>query len=67
MTSQAHLLTIYELLHVLDKSVYDAKSLSCSSPSLLYREPVKSLQDRLNVLVPEKNHHKSDCVASSRI
>jgi len=67
MTSQAQLLTVYELLHVLDESVYDAESLSCGSPSLVYHQPVQSLQDRLNVLVPEKNLHKSGCVAPSRI
>ena len=52
---QVHLLAVYELLHVLDESVYDAKSLSCrGSPSLIYREPVLSLWDRPNVFVPEK-------------
>jgi len=55
MTSQAHLLTIYELLHVLDESVCDAKSLGCGSPSLVCREPVQTLQDCPNVFVPEKN------------
>ena len=46
-------------------TVHDAESLSCGSPSLVYRGPVQSLPASLNVLVPEK--HRFDCVALSRV
>ena len=60
-------LTVHELLHILDETVDDPESLSRGSPSLVLRESVQPLQDRLNVLVPEKILHKFDCNVLSKV
>jgi len=46
--------TVHELPHILGESIYDPKGLSCGHPSLVLRESVQPLQDRLDVLLSEK-------------
>ena len=61
------LLTIHELLHILDKSVDNSEHMSCSSPSLVLRQSVKPLQRCLDVLLLEKFLDKFDCVVLSKV
>ena len=49
------LLTIYELLHILDEPVDNSERMSCSSAGLVLRQSVEPLQDCLDVLLLEKN------------
>ena len=57
-------LTVHDHPHILDETVDDLKSLSCGSPSLILRESVESLQNRLNVLISFLEEF--DCIALSR-
>ncbi len=61
------LLTIHELPHVLDESVDNSKRISCSGLGLVSRQPVKPLQDCLDVLLLEKFLYKFDCVVLSKV
>jgi len=62
-----HLLTSHGLPHILDKAVNDPESLSGGIPSLVEREPVQPLQDRLDVLVSEEFFlQKFDCFTLSK-
>jgi hypothetical protein len=45
------LLTVHCHPHIPEETVDDLESLSCSSPSLVLRESVESLQDRLDVIL----------------
>ena len=60
-------LTIQELPHVLDESVDNSEHTSCSILGLVSRQPVKPLEDCLDVLLLEKFLHKSDCVLLSKV
>ncbi len=59
--------TIHELPHVLDESVDNSERMSCSSLGLVSRQPVKPLQDCLDVLLLEKILYKFDCVVLSKV
>ena len=67
VTSTVHWLTFYDHPHILDETVNDLESLSCGSPSLISRESVQSLQDRLDILLSEMLLYKFDCVAVSKV
>jgi len=45
------LLTVHFHPHIPKETVNDLESLSCGSPSLVLRESVESLQDRLDVIL----------------
>jgi hypothetical protein len=64
---KAHSLTLHELPHVLNETVDDLESLGCGSPNLILRESVQPLQDRLDVLLPEKFLYKFDFVVLSKV
>ena len=61
------LLTIYELLHVLDESVDNSEGMSCSILGLLSCQPVKPLQDCRDVLLLEKFRYEFDCVVVRKV
>ena len=61
------MLTIHELPHVLDKSVDNSEGMSCSSLGLISRQPVKPLQDCLDVLLLEKILYEFNCVVLSKV
>ena len=61
------LLTIHELPHMLDESMDNSERMRCSSLSLVLRQSVKPLQDRLDVLLLEKSLHEFDCVVLSKV
>jgi len=61
------LLTVHEHPHTLDEAVDDLEGLSCGSPSLIERESVQPLQDRLNVLVPKNLLYEFDWVVISKV
>ena len=61
------LLTIHELLHVLDESMDNSKGMSCSGLGLVSCQPVKPLQDCRDVLLLEKSLYEFDCVALSEV
>jgi hypothetical protein len=60
---EVDLLTIHDLRHILDEAVDDLEGLRCGSPSLVLRETIQSLQDRLYVLLSEDSPHKCNCGA----
>jgi len=60
-------LTIHELPHILDESVDNSECMSCSILGLVSRQPVKPLEDCLDVLLLEKLLDKFDCVALSKV
>ena len=59
-------LTIHELPHVLSESVDNSESMRCSILGLVSRQPVKPLEDCLDVLLLEKFLDKFDCVVLSK-
>jgi hypothetical protein len=59
--------TIHELPHVLDESVDNSERMSCSGLGLVSRQPVKPLEDCLDVLLLEKSLYKFDCVVLSKV
>jgi len=61
------LLTANELPHILDESVDNRESMSCSSPSLVLCQSAKPLQHCLNVLLLDKLLYKFDCVVLSNV
>ena len=61
------LLTVDELPHILEESVYNGKRMSCSSPCLVLRQSIKPIQDCLDILLLEKLLYKSDYVVLSRV
>jgi len=61
------LLTIHELPHVLDESVDNSERMSCSVLGLISCQPVKPVQDCLDVLLLEKFLYKFDCVVLSKV
>jgi len=61
------LLTTHELPHTLDESMDNSECMSCSSPGLVLRQSVKSLQHCLDVLLLEKFLYKFDCVVLSKV
>ena len=67
MRSREDLLTVHDLRHILHEAVDDLENLSCGSPSLVLRETVQSLQDRLDVLLPENFLYRFDCYAISKV
>jgi hypothetical protein len=58
-------LTVHDHTHILEKTVDYLESLSGSSFSLVLRQPVQPLQDRLDILLSEKFLYKFDCDALS--
>src|SRR5712691_10636762 len=64
--NRSSLLTIHELLHILDESVDNSERMSCSSPGLVLRQSVKPLEDCLDVFLLEKILNKFDCVVLSK-
>ena len=60
-TSRVRLLTVHEHPHTLNEAVDDLEGLSCGRPSLIERESVQPLQDRLNVLFPKNFLYEFDC------
>ena len=61
------LLTIHDHTHILDEAVDDLERLSRGSSSLILREAVQPLQDRLDVLPTEASFYKFDCIALSKV
>jgi hypothetical protein len=61
------LFTIHELPHVLDESVDNSEGMSHSSLGLVSCQPVKPLQDCLDVLLLEKFLYEFDCVVVSKL
>jgi hypothetical protein len=61
------LLTVHDHTHLLDEAVDDLERLSRGSSSLVLRESVQPLQDRLDVLPTEASLYKFDCVALSKV
>ena len=60
-------LTTHERPHVLDESVDNSQGMSCSILGLVPGQPVKPLEDRLDVLLIEKFLHEFDCVVLSKV
>jgi hypothetical protein len=60
------LLTGHDHPHILDETVDDLESLRCGSPSLVLRESVDSLQDRLDVLLSFLEEFDCQCIALSK-
>ena len=48
------LLTVNDILHILEKTIDNLEGLCRGYPSLILREPIQSLKYRLDVLTPEK-------------
>jgi hypothetical protein len=48
------LLTVNDILHILEKTIDNLEGLCRSYPSLILSEPIQSLKYRLDVLSPEK-------------
>jgi hypothetical protein len=67
LQAESNLLTVHDHARILDETVDDLESLSCGSPSLVLRESVQPLQDRLDILLSEKFLYKFDCVMLSKI
>jgi len=67
MSSTVHLLTVHDHRHVLDETVNNLESLSCSCPRLIFCEPVQPLQDRVDVLLSENLLDDFDCVGLSKV
>ena len=61
------LLTIHDHPHTLDEAVNNLESLNCCSSSLVLRESVKPLQDRLDIVLSEGFLYEFDYVALSRV
>ena len=61
------LLTIHELPHVLNESVDNSEGMSCSSLGLVSRQPVKPLQDCVDVLLLENFLYEFDWVVLSKV
>ena len=59
-------LTIHVLAHVLDESVDNSERMSRSILGLVSGQPVKPLEDCLDVLLPENFLDKFDCVVLSK-
>ena len=64
--NRSSLLTIHELLHILDESVDNSERVSCSGLGLVLRQSVKSLEDYLDVFLLEESLYKLDCVVLSK-
>ena len=60
------LLTIQNLRHILNEAVDDLEGLSRGGPSLILRESVQPLQDRLNILLTENLFGEFDCAVLSK-
>jgi hypothetical protein len=58
------LLTVHDHPHILDETVDNLEGLSCGNPSLVLRESVESLQDRIDVLLSFL--YKFDWIALSK-
>ena len=67
MLCTVHLLTVRDHRHVLDETVDNIESLSCSRSRLIFCEPVQPLQDRVDVLLSENLPDDFDCVALSKV
>ena len=67
ITRRARSLTVQVLPHILDKTMDNPESLGRRSPSLVLRESVQPLQDRFDVVLPEKFRYNFDCVAVSKV
>ena len=65
--NRSSLLTIHELLHILDESVDNSERMSCSGLGFVLRQSVKSLQDCLDVFLVEESLYKLDCVVLSNV
>jgi len=61
------LLTVHDHVHILDKTVDDLQSLTCSSPSLIVGKSIQSLEDSLDFLLSKGLLHKFDCVVLSKV
>jgi hypothetical protein len=60
------LLTIQDVPHILDKTIHDFKGLRSGRPSLVLGQPVQSLKNRPNVILPQKLLYEFYCVALSQ-
>ena len=65
--SSVYFLTVHDHTHILDEAVDNLKNMSYGSSSLVLGESIQPLQDRLDVLVPQKFLYKFDYVALSKI
>lgn len=59
--------TSHEFLHILQESVDDTESLSCSDLMLVLRESVQPLENWRDILMLEKFLYIFDCVALSKV
>jgi hypothetical protein len=66
-TCRMRLLTLHNHSHILDKTVDDLKSLRCGSASLIVRESIQPLEDRLDFLLSESFLYKFDCILLSNL
>ena len=57
------MLTIYNKLHILSKTVDDMEGLHCNCPSFILRDPIQPLQRPLNLIISYKTSSNFLCVA----
>jgi len=67
MSRRVYLLTIHGHANILRETVDNLQSLSCCCPSLILRESVQPLQDRLDILLSETVLNKFDYIALSKV
>ena len=59
--------TVHENPPMPDQSVDNLESLSCGCPDLVQREPIQSLERRLDLFISPNLLHKFLCVALSQL
>jgi hypothetical protein len=65
LTSQIHLLAVYDHLHILDEAIDDLKRLRRRRPSLFLSKSVYPLKNRLDPTLSKKLLDKFLCIALS--